>query len=75
MLNVVAGSLRLCGVGFFLFAQQILANPYTLEHSLTGEETVRLSGHVYEFEVGWGASEPEEIDSRKPYTLLDPVLA
>ena len=51
------------------------STPYTLEHSLTGEETVRLSGHVYEFEVGWGASEPEEIDSMEPYTLLDPVFA
>ena len=24
---------------------------------------------------GWGASEPEEIDSMEPYTLLDPVFA
>ncbi|MEC8043228.1 MAG: hypothetical protein VX130_01375 [Verrucomicrobiota bacterium] len=62
-------------VCFCLFSFYLKANPYTLEHSLTGEETVRLSGHVYEFEVGWGASEPEEIDSREPYTLLDPVFA
>ena len=39
-------------VSFCLFSFYLKANPFTLEHSLTGEETVRLSGHVYEFEVG-----------------------
>ena len=49
------------------------ANPYTLEYSLTGSETVTLESDSYTVEAGWG--EPSVISDTDPYEAHPEVYA
>ena len=51
----------------------VYANPYTIEYSLTGVETVTLESDSYTVEAGWG--EPSIVSDADPYDVHSEVYA